>query len=203
MKITSIKQQVKNPQRVSLFLEGKYSFSLSLDELVKYGIKNGDELTAAELKKFKKLSEDGKLRARALEWLLNRPHSVREFRDYMYRKKADPELTESLVNEFYEKNYLNDRKFAGWYIELGQRKNKSARAIRSELFKKGVDRETLDSVLEESELDELGALKALVSKKISLPRYRSDSQKLMRYLIGQGFSYQDIKKVLNLKQEDS
>jgi hypothetical protein len=33
MKITAIKQQVKNPERVSIFVDGKYEFSLSLDEL--------------------------------------------------------------------------------------------------------------------------------------------------------------------------
>jgi hypothetical protein len=33
MKITAIKQQVKNPERVSVFIDEKYEFSLSLDEL--------------------------------------------------------------------------------------------------------------------------------------------------------------------------
>jgi regulatory protein len=88
MKITAIKQQVKNPERVSIFVDGKYEFSLSLDELVKYKLKNNQELDKANVKKFKKISADGKLRARALEWLLNRPHSEREFRDYLYRKKS-------------------------------------------------------------------------------------------------------------------
>lgn len=73
MKITALKQQVKNPERVSVFVDEKYEFSLSLDEVVKHKIKNGDELDKADVKKFKKISEDGKLRARALEWLLNRP----------------------------------------------------------------------------------------------------------------------------------
>ena len=47
MKITALKAQVKNTQRVSIFVDERYSFSLSLDELVKYKIKQNDELTAA------------------------------------------------------------------------------------------------------------------------------------------------------------
>ena len=39
MRVSSIKQQVKNPQRVSIFVDGKYSFSLSLDELLREKIK--------------------------------------------------------------------------------------------------------------------------------------------------------------------
>jgi hypothetical protein len=77
MKITSIKQQVRSPERVSIFVDGKYEFSLSLDELVKYKLKNDQALDKLDVKKFKKISEDGKLRARALEWLINRPHSER------------------------------------------------------------------------------------------------------------------------------
>src|SRR3990167_2417724 len=106
MKISSIKQQVKNPERVSIFVDDKYSFSLSLDELVGQKLKKDKELGAADVKRLKKLSDDGILRARSLEWLLNRPHSICEFEDYLYRKKADPELSEALIQEFSERNYL-------------------------------------------------------------------------------------------------
>src|SRR3989339_1581860 len=114
MKITAIKAQVKNPERVSVFVDDKYSFSLSLDELVSQKLKKDDELNQADVKRLKKLSDDGKLRARSLEWLLNRPHSIREFKDYLYRKKADPRLSEALIQEFTDKNYLNEQKFGQW-----------------------------------------------------------------------------------------
>src|ERR1700693_6004632 len=139
MRITAIKQQVKNPQRVSVFVDEKYSFSLSLDELLREKIKKDDELDKAAEKRFKKISIDGKLRARALEWLLNRPHSIREFKDYLYRKEAEPDQTDSFVEEFITKGYLDNSKFAVWFTELQARKGKSDRAIRAELFKKGID----------------------------------------------------------------
>src|SRR5690606_12171947 len=107
MKITSIKQQVKNPERASIFVDGKYAFSLSLNELVAEGLKIGQELDDVEQKRLKKVSDDGKLKARALEWVMNRPRSVREFRDYMFRKKADPDLADKLIAEFTNKKYVN------------------------------------------------------------------------------------------------
>ncbi|MEX1995188.1 MAG: hypothetical protein WD887_00210, partial [Candidatus Saccharimonadales bacterium] len=91
MKITSLKQQIKNPERVSIFVDNKYSFSLSLDELVAQKLKKDTQLDEARLKTLKKLSADGKSRARALNWLLIRPHSTRELQDYLRRKKTDPE----------------------------------------------------------------------------------------------------------------
>jgi len=196
MKITAIKQQVKNPERVSIMIDGKYEFSLSLDELVKHKLKNNDELTAGDVKKFKKISADGKLRARALEWLMNRPHSEREFRDYLYRKKAEPEQTDGLVEEFTQKGYLDNAKFAAWFSELQARRGKSDRAIKAELFKKGISREIADVALASSSGDETERLKAVIEKKSRLSLYKNDPQKLAKYLSTQGFSWQDIKREL-------
>ncbi len=196
MKITAIKQQLKNPDRVSVFVDEKYSFSLSLDELVKYRLKKDDELSAVDVKKYKKLSDDGKLRARSLEWLLNRPHSIREFKDYLYRKEADPELTTALVQEFLDKNYLNERKFGEWFVELQQRRGKSNRAIRSELFKKGLERELIDELMNDGSNDESPRLKALIAKKRKSSRYQNDPQKLAQYLVTQGFNWSLVKEQL-------
>jgi len=196
MKITAIRQQVKNPERVSVFIDGKYEFSLSLDEVVKHKIKNNDEIDKAGVKKFKKISADGKLRARVLEWLLNRPHSERELRDYLYRKKIEPEQTDSLVKEMTERGYLDNSKFAAWFTELQARRGKSDRAIRAELFKKGIGREIADETIPQNAGGEQQRLKAVIEKKAKLSRYRNDPEKLMRYLVSQGFSWQMVKNAL-------
>ncbi|OVE79294.1 hypothetical protein BVY00_00820 [bacterium G20] len=196
MRITAIKQQIKNPERVSIFVDEKYSFSLSLDELLREKIKKDDELDQVAEKRLKKISADGKLRARALEWLLNRPHSTREFKDYLYHKKADPELIESLVKEFSKRGYLDDQKFGEWLVELQKRRGKSNRAIRSELFKKGIRREIIDEILAGEANDETKRLKAVIEKKQKLSRYKKDPQKLKQYLVAQGFSWQLVKETL-------
>jgi regulatory protein len=202
MKLTAIKQQIKNPERVSIFVDGKYEFSLSLDELIKYKLKNGDKFTPGDVKKFKKISADGKLRGRALEWLMNRPHSEREFRNYLYRKKAEPEQTDGLINEFTEKGYLDNTKFAVWFTELQARRGKSDRAIKSELFGKGIGREVVDEVLETGAGEEAERLKAVIEKKIKLSRYKNDRQKLMQYLVAQGFSWQLVKENLSANSSE-
>lgn len=197
MKITAIKQQIKNPERVSVFVDSDYEFSLSLDELLKEKLKNGDELSATDIKRLKKISADGKLRARALEWLLNRPHSEREFRDYLYRKKAEPEQIDGFVNEFAKKGYLDNTKFSAWFIELLMRKGKSNRAIQSELFKKGIGREVVEELMAEGAGDETARLKEIIAKKQKLTRYQKDPQKLKQYLVRQGFRYDLINETLN------
>ncbi|MEK7561434.1 MAG: RecX family transcriptional regulator [Patescibacteria group bacterium] len=198
MKITAIKQQVKNLERVSVFVDEKYSFSLSLDELLAQKLKKDQELSQADVKRLKKISDDGKLRARSLEWLLNRPHSIREFKNYLYRKKADPELAVALVQEFSDKNYLNEQKFGEWLIELHRRRGKSNRAIHAELFKKGLGREMIDELMQDGGENEEQRLKELIAKKRRSSRYKNDPQKLAQYLTSQGFNYGIVREALSI-----
>ena len=203
MKITAIKAQAKNPERVSIFVDNTYSFSLTLDQLLQEKLKKGEELDAPAIKRLKKLSDDGKLKQRALDWLLTRSHSTRELRDYLYRKKIDQELIEQWVEEFTAKGYLDDERFARWFAENRRRKNKSDRAITAELYGKGISPVTIKDVVTNLEGEssansdsEKEALIKLVNKLSTRPRY-SDRQKLMQHLVSKGFSYQLVKDVLD------
>ncbi len=197
MKITSIKQQVKNPERASLFVDGKYSFSLSLNELVAERLKINQEIDESALKRLKKLSEDGKLKNRALEWVLNRPRSILELRDYLYRKKAEPEQITGITEELEGRGYISDSSFAVWLIDMRRRGGKSDRAIQNELMKKGVVREVIAETLQKNGDQERALLKEIIEKKRRLSRYKNDEIKLKQYLLRQGFSYDDIKIVLS------
>ena len=206
--ITAIKQQLKQAHRVSIFVDGKYSFSLTMDQLLDEKLKKGDQLDDLRIKMLKKLSDEGKLKQRALEWLLTRPHSVREFRDYMYRKQAEKDLTEAWIEEFSVKKYLDDESFARWFAENRRRKNKSNRAIHSELMSKGVSSSVIQSIIvgldqEDSRSDktEKEALLLLVNKLRKRPRYQ-DQQKLIQNLLGKGFRYGQIKEAL-ANEEDN
>ena len=200
MVITAIKAQVKNADRASIFVDGKYSFSLSLNELVAEKLRTKQELNQPEIERLKKLSADGKLKGRALEWVLGRPHSTREFQDYLRRKKADPEQADAWEQEFIERGYLSDTAFAQWRIDVRRRGGKSERAIRSELLSKGLSRDIIDEELREDN-NERARLDILIAKKQKLSRYKADPQKLIQYLATKGFGFDDIKKALRGEEE--
>ena len=190
MKVTALKEQLKDQNRVSIFVDNAYSFSLTLSQVIDQKIKVGMELSESMLAELKKLSLEGKLYAQVLDWLSRRPHSTKEFQQYMYKKKAPPEQTELFLQKLLDKGYLNDEHFAQWWQDKSQFKHKSSRSIRAELSVKGIKSSVNNSG---SDID---AIKALISKLQSRPRY-ADQNKLIRYLIGKGFSYSDIKSVLN------
>ncbi len=201
MKVTAIKAQVKQEGRVSVFVDGTYSFSLTLDQLLNQKLKKGTELDKQDVVLLKKLSDEGKLKQRTLEWLLLRPHSTRELRDYLYRKQVEKELANAWVEEFTEKKYLDDLSFSRWFAEGRRRKNKSTRAIRSELASKGISSVTIQSVVTElesadgSKKSEKEVLSELINKLRNRSRYQ-DEQKLIQYLLSKGFVYADIKDAL-------
>ena len=207
LKITSISVQKRDKDRVNVSVNGKYRLSLDVFQLVDLGIKVGKEYTDEELTALEEESQFGKLYMRALEYCLMRPHSMRELRDYLYRKTRDTRtkegnirkgvsvaLTERVFNRLLEKGYIDDEKFAAFWIEnRNLRKGSSKRKLSSELSAKGVDRTIIEKYLSETERDDQTELQKIIDKK--RPRY-DDEQKFMSYLARQGFSYDNIKSAL-------
>jgi len=208
MKITAITIQARDKNRVNVSVDGKYRFSLDVFQLVDLGIKLNREYTEAELVALEEESQFGKLYTRALEYCLMRPHSKRELRDYLYRKTRDTPtktggmrkgvsvaLTVRVFDRLEEKGYIDDEKFATFWIEnRNLRKGSSKRKLSAELSAKGVDRTIIEKFLAETERDDATELQKIIAKKQS--RY-DDQQKFMSYLARQGFGFDDIKAALN------
>lgn len=194
MKITKLSAQVKNTDRINVFVDGKYELSLTIDQVLEQKLKIDEELDSLSLKKLHKLSEDGKLQARALEWVMSRPRSAKELRDYLYKKGASSELSEAICKKFAIRNFQNEDYFTKWWIDNRVRKNKSDLSIKTELRAKGVSDELITKYLQlESQPKE--RLKALILQKNLRVKY-PDEIKLKQYLTGKGYYYSDIAEVL-------
>lgn len=213
MKITAITVQQKDPNRVNVMVDGKYRFSLDIVQVGDLNVRVGNDYTEAQLEELLKESEFGKVYARALEYCLIRPHSGREVRDYLRRKMLSRkvrnrrtgelteqpgislEVTERVYERLLMRGYINDEKFALYWIENRNiTKGTSLRKLRAELRAKGVDGLIIDTLLQETERNDVKELKKVIEKKQK--RY-PDQQKLMLYLSRQGFSYDDIRQALS------
>ena len=197
MKITDIKQQVKRAGRYSIFVDDKYSFSLSESELLSIGLRINQEFTETELAELKNTAVEDKAMMRAYDQLSRRARSEWEMRDYLRRKDHEPELIDKIISRLQDKNYLDDEQFARSWVENRRLlKKTSKRKLSQELKQKRVDEATINKVLAEDSTDEQAVLKELVKKKSQQTRYQ-DKTKLMQYLMRQGFRYDDIKQVLD------
>ena len=212
MKITALKAQVRDKNRVNVFVDGSYRFSLEIAQVIDLGIKTNNEYTEEELLQLEIESQYGKVYARALEYVFVRPRSQRELRDYLRRKMLDkrdqhgnirrgisPELADRVFDRLVDKGHLNDTKFATFWIEnRNLRKGISERKLRAELMAKGVASQVIDEVMRSSERDEGADIQSVIKRKIN--KYAED-RKLIEYLARQGFSYDVIVEGLRVYRE--
>jgi regulatory protein len=193
MKITDIKQQIKRKDRYSIYIDGKYSFALSETGLLNNGLRINQELSDGELEQLKKTSIEDKGIYRALDLIARRTRSEWEIRDYLKRKKYSDEEITRILEHLSIKGYINDEDFAKrWVGNRRLLKPISVRKLRIELKQKRVSEEIIEQVLATDNADEKETIKELVVKKRRQARYQ-DKQKLMQFLLRQGFNYSDIK----------
>lgn len=207
MKISSISAQARDKNRVNISVDGKYRFSLDIYQLSDLNIKVGKEYSESELVVLEQESQFGKLYGRALEYCLMRPHSSREVRDYLYRKTRPtrdkngeiragiaPEITLRVFERLVEKKYIDDNKFAHYWVENRSiSKGVSKRKLSAELRAKGIDNSIIENELSLTERNDSSELQKIIIKKRS---HYPDDQKLMAYLARLGFNYDDIKQAL-------
>lgn len=194
MKITAIKQQVKQAGKYSIFVDAKYSFSLSGSELIKSRLVPGQEIDVKQLKALKNTAVVDKAFGRAINLLSRRPRSEWELRDYLKRKEYGPETIEVVINKLAEYGYIDDKDFAiQWVNSRRLLKSTNKRHLQQELRQKHIASGVIDEVISQDETDDRQVLRQLVDKKRS--RY-PDKIKFMQYLSRQGYNYDDIKAVL-------
>ena len=213
VRISALKAQVRDKNRVNVFVDGKYSFSLDVTQVIDLGVRVGNEYTPEQYTQLIDESQFGKLYTRSLEYVLTRPRSQREMRNYLYRKTRDTrtkdggikkgvsvKLTERVFDRLMEKGYLDDEKFARFWVEnRNLRKGSSARKLTAELMAKGVEASTISRVLENSSRNDDDELRKVIAKKA---RRYDDERKFIAYLVGQGFAYSQVKQTLAALDEE-
>lgn len=134
----------------------------------------------------------------AYRLLSHRSHSEHELGQklvrYGARKKIDhlPEIIDQVIERLREQGYLNDKKFAEWFVS--QRKEfrpRSKRRLSLELKQKGISEEIIENVLKE--YDEKLVLQKLIEKKKAF----YTKEELIKYLLNQGFTYDLIQRQID------
>lgn len=195
--ITDIRQQRRQTDRYSIYLDKRYTFSLSDLELSRSGLRRGQELSDEDVEYWRRQSGEGRAYDAALRFLGYRARSVQEIEEHLRRKGYEAEEVEGIVARLRENQFLDDRAFAEqWVKERQSFRPRSRRVLEQELLQKGVAREIVQEAL--AAIGQSGhnqMLDDLIVKKRRQVRYQDD-EKLMAYLARQGFEYDQIKKAL-------
>jgi regulatory protein len=190
--ITRLVAGKKNPGRINLYLDGEFAFALSIDEVVKNGLKKGLELTVDQVEALKKNDDLLWAYTKILNYLSFRPRTEFEVRARL--KKYDITETASvdwIINKLKENNYLSDLEFARWFVDSRMsNRPRSKQHLSAELRAKGVSADVINQVL--LYLNDSAPLEALISKKATLSR-----DKLLQFLLRRGFKYSAVQAKLD------
>lgn len=117
LKITKIKQQRRNPKRVSVYIDGDFTFGVDMEIAYSYDLREGKEISTDFVESVLKKEEQLKANNYALNLLSFRARSEKEIKDKMLQKGYDLSIIDNTIQYLKEQGYLNDKEFAKAFIK--------------------------------------------------------------------------------------
>jgi len=202
-KITALRAQAKDSQRVNVFVEGEFALGVSLTTITKAGLHVGKQLSAEEFAKLEQIESGDKAYLAALRFLEARPRSIAEVRTRLGRKDFAPEAIDAAIARLAELELLDDAAFARYWVENRQAyRPRGAGALRDELRRKGIDAdvtaEVLDNTLTGDEAAYASGLaRAVLHKYAGSPDRNAFSRRMGSYLQRRGYTFEVIRPIVD------
>ena len=135
----------------------------------------------------------------ALKVLSRRAHSVQELRNKLFKKEFARRDIDKAVAECVRLNLVNDRLLAEDYTEELKSKGCGPYKIKLMLYKKGIDRDTINNVAGGRENNESQLAAEVFARKVKSlerePDHKKRREKAFRFMISRGFSSDVIRKL--------
>ncbi len=201
--ISGIQVQKKNSSRYSLFINDKFLIGVSDATLTKLNLKKGVEITPSLLQQIANKEDEWAAREYMFRILSRRDHSRKELKDKAYKKGYSGGFIEEILDEFEQKEYINDEKFAKKYVaDKFEFNDWGPYKIRTQLFKKGIRKNVVEEVIKHAFGDEAikESMTSLISKRKK--RYLREPEekrrkKVFDYLMRKGYDSGNILKHLD------
>lgn len=189
--------------KIHISVDGEYRFTVDADFWYLSGYADGDEIDEEALKELEERIQARRCFNRALNLLARREHSEKELTAKLARADGAAAAA-SAVERVRQLGYLDDSRYAKALVnELSARKGMSERGILQELLRRGVDRETAEEALEETELDECDKIEMLLNGK-----YRSrladekGRRQVFNALLRLGYGYAQVRSAMKEHEFD-
>jgi regulatory protein len=144
----------------------------------------------------KSTPEPGDLRERALRLLARREHSRAELIRKLGQAGFAAGDIAALLDEFEERNWLSDRRFAESWVADHRARSGSVK-LAYELRQRGVGDGVIEAVLSGTRDDELDRAREVWQKKFgSAPANSADQARQIRFMQSRGFTTEAIRRVI-------
>jgi regulatory protein len=188
-RITALRFQQRNRERVNVYLDGSYAFALPA--VIAASLRIGQSLGEDEIASLQ--GQDAAQRAyeRALRFLASRPRSSAEVRRALARQELPASTVEAVLERLQAAGYLDDEAFARfWVSNREQFRPRAPLALRQELRQKGVADSIINRALHDVDSDSSAYRAGLArARRLSNLDQRTFRQKLGGYLLRRGFAH--------------
>lgn len=181
--------------RILVEFEGGESLRSTLAAVTDARLYVGMELDEEEYAALRRSSSRGLERQKALELLSRRPHSRKELKDKLLRRGVSEEDAEDCVQWLSDRGFLDDEEYAGAVARHYAAKGYGAGRVRSELQRRGIDRELAADTLSDLP-DNAGKIDAFLARKLTDVNDREAVRKVSAALFRRGFSWEEIRAAL-------
>jgi regulatory protein len=191
--ITDIKPQRRKEDRLNIYLDGVYAFSLHSS--VASALQVGQQLSERDGAELQNRDAIHKAQEHAVHFLRYRPRSRSELEAYLRGKGFVEQAIQAVTEKFGELKWLDDKLFSQfWVANREDFRPRSRRALRMELRHKGIDSETIEESLQEVD-EATSAYRAVQERARRLANldYQTFRRRLGGFLQRRGFGYETIK----------
>ncbi|MDI6839621.1 MAG: RecX family transcriptional regulator [bacterium] len=197
MQITKIEIQKRNPNRRSIYVDGKFVAGVDMEVIISHRLKEGMEITKSELERIIYGESKRKGKEYALNLLSYRARSSKEIKDRLKKKGYEQRCISEVMDELEKVGLVNDIEFARtWIRERG--KSRGTFKLISELTTKGIAKEVIDEVLLERKTTDTEVAQNLTKHWIKSHKYLDEKilkRRLFNFLLRRGISYDTIKEL--------
>ncbi|MDR2266297.1 MAG: recombination regulator RecX [Christensenellaceae bacterium] len=192
-------QKIKSGVRISTIRVDNKDYKVTQTVLTAKGCAVGDKITPDELEYLINESDRENAWESLLALLSRAPHTIQDCRDILRDKGYRYTSVRHVIDKGIKMGVLNDKKFAEFHV-LSNCEIKGVGLIKSEMKAKGVSDEIIDEAIENADINEPNVcievtMRFMKGKNIADPRTK---ERLVKFLIGRGFSIDNIKNAMPL-----
>ncbi|NLJ89101.1 MAG: regulatory protein RecX [Epulopiscium sp.] len=142
-----------------------------------------------------------KAKDEAFRFLAYRMRTKKELKDKLISKGYHEDTINSVIKLLESYKYIDDEAFAYAFVRDSIKlKFRGKNKLIYDLRTKGISQEIIDKIINNEDLNEIENIKILINKKIGEKKIVNldykEKDKLYKFLIRRGFSYEIIQKVL-------
>lgn len=195
-RIERIQPSLHKKDRVLVYLTGGDLLRITPEELLRFGLRPGQELTEDVLEELRRAAARSQTRQRAAELAAGRMLSRKELSDRLVKKGADPREAQETARWLADLGAVDDAAYAGVIVRHYAAMGYGPGRVRQELQRRGVPRDLWEVALAQLPDPEEAIDKFLAAKLRGKTPDRVTLQRLSAALQRRGFSWQDIRPAL-------